>query len=300
MLGNAGRIGLLLVFIVMSVFSRQGSDSTTSRAIAPPDNLVPAKDTVGKMQSDTLLHPGVGVKAEPAPVAPPQTVPEATPPKTKKEVRRSYCGIGLSLGTRIIVPDEINKLINDLWDDMQSGYFTSSTIGSQDVYTASVIDLKVPVFPLRSLELQPNGKLLYAWKIMMLSGAASKTANVFLADYSAGFDVYGHFTARKVFTAKLGGGIDYHWTSLTVSGDEGDASLSGSGIGLKVGLGLCFTFSRVAITLDFAVPFTTIALKVDKNNLIADTGLPSTTTIQLPHTAQLTGFEIRPGLVIRF
>jgi hypothetical protein len=286
---------MLLVVSVMPVSSQQSTDSTMSQEIL----TLQASDTAAIAQPGISTNRSVDNKT--VPDAPPQDVTDATTSRKNKEVRRSFCGIGFTIGSRIIVPNEFNTLINELWTDMRSGYATSSVVGSQEVYTASTVSLKVPIFPFRALELQPNGQMLYAWKILMTTGAADKSASVFLADYSAGFDIYGHILPRKIFSLKFGGGVDYHWTSISVSGDEGEASMSGSGLGFKAGLGLNWTFSRVAIAIDILVPVTTIPLKVEKNNLKPRVSNSFSSNIyHLPKNAELTGFEIRPGIVIRF
>lgn len=204
-------------------------------------------------------------------------------------------GIGLNLGARIFFPDEINQTLSDLFDEMKSGYITTS-VGTSDLVLGIPVKVKGIISPIPMLGIEPYAMFLWGPKFLTLLGSdLSVSAN--LVDFEAGSNVWFRFSPQKIFSFKAGGGAYYHHSIFAVTGDLGNVTYTGNGYGFNTGAGCDITFKRISINLDLMVPIATIPFSTTTGHFERN---HAPITIHKPASAQITGFQFTPGVTFLF
>lgn len=223
-----------------------------------------------------------------------------------------YNGFGLNFGVTIFIPKEVNTMINDIYDELKSGYYMISEIGTPDMFMGESFKLKGVFYLNHHFALEPYGQVFWAGKYLYVSGAEN-SAWVHLLFYSGGLNFWIRVNPEKLVSFKTGIGGFEGYSQIEVTGDAGRVSLKGNGFGANILAGIDITFSKTVINLDFTVPVGMIKYQKRKGSLsIGDDGyqynyydtdqfysVPSSYR-RYPKKVLLAGFEFRPGVTFRF
>ncbi len=205
-------------------------------------------------------------------------------------------GIGFNIGMRIHFPEEINTLIDEIWEEMQEGVLVISQTGSQAMFLGLPIKIKGIIFIGPFFCIEPFGQFFWSGKVLRMRGDVSREANVNILDLTGGCNFWFKVTPKKTVSFKLGAGGYGGYTTFKVSGDYGDITMTGPGYGGNVLAGIDITLKKVAINIDFIVPIGSTEFQDREGELKYDPGEIPT----YPEVFSHTGFEIRPGITILF
>jgi hypothetical protein len=216
-----------------------------------------------------------------------------------------YNGFGLNFGVTIFAPKEVNVILEDIYDELKSGYLVYD-LGTPKMFVGESFKLKGVFYLNRNLALEPYGQAFWAGKWLFISGASDESAWVNLLFYSAGLNFWLRVNPEKLVSFKTGVGGFAGYSHIEVSGDLGRVTLKGSGFGANLLAGIDVTFSKAVINLDFTVPVGVIKYKKRKGQLKIYELANDTPYYEHPETPKypkkvlLAGFEFRPGITFRF
>jgi len=203
-------------------------------------------------------------------------------------------GFGLSIGALFFSPSQVNDFSKDLWEELQSGYIVTGNIGNANMFAAYPFKVRGLFSPAKWLNLEPYGEVLWGPKLLMLQGASNDSVFLSVMAYSAGVNLWFALPSPRRMNFKLGAGGFFTYSTLSVSGDLGKASLSGTGFGGNLLAGLDLNLRKMIITVDGVIPIGSVKYSVDKDNL------DNYVDARFPSKLSLTGFSIRPGIIFKF
>jgi hypothetical protein len=251
-----------------------------------PDSTPDTAEEVPVDSSEVIIIDETAKSLEDTTQEPAQAFKEEPPAKMKRS------GIGFNIGSRIFFPDEVNELIEDIWDEMKKGGITESEFGSPTMFLASEIKLKGIIYFVPFFCLEPFGQFLWSGKQLRIRGDVERDASINVIDLSGGLNCWFKVSPKKRASFKCGAGGFGGYTILKVSGDEGETELTGYSYGgnFLAGLDICFT--RISINIDFIVPIgiTDFSDRIGRLDF----------STEYPDKLQHFGLEIRPGLTIQF
>jgi hypothetical protein len=203
-------------------------------------------------------------------------------------------GFGLSIGALFFSPSEVNDFSKDLWEELQSGYIITGKVGNSNMFAAYPFKLRGLFSPANWISLEPYGEILWGPKLLMLQGASNDSVLLSVLAYSAGVNLWFGLPSPRRMNFKLGAGGFFAYSTLSVSGDLGKASLSGTGFGGNLLAGLDLNLRKIIITVDGIIPIGSVKYSIDRDNL------DSYVDARFPSKLGLTGFSIRPGIIFKF
>lgn len=203
-------------------------------------------------------------------------------------------GLGLSIGALFFSPSEVNDFSEDLWEELKSGYIITGNVGNSKMFAAYPFKVMGLFSPAKWLSFEPYGEVLWGPKLLMLQGASNDSVFLSVLAYSAGVNLWFALPSPRKMNFKLGAGGFFTYSTLSVSGDLGKASLSGTGFGGNLLAGLDISLRKMIITVDGIIPIGSVKYGVDKDNL------DKYVDARFPSKLSLTGFSIRPGIIFKF
>lgn len=203
-------------------------------------------------------------------------------------------GFGLSIGVLFFSPSDVNDFSKDLWEELKSGYIVSGSAGNPNMLLAYPFKLRGLFSPANWLNLEPYTEVLWGPKLLLLQGASNDSVFLNIMAYSAGVNLWFPLPSPSRMNFKVGAGVFFAHSTLSVSGDLGKASLSGSGFGGNLLAGMDLDLGKMIFTVDGIIPICSIKCSVDKDNLHNDVDA------RFPSKLGLTGFSIRPGIIFKF
>jgi hypothetical protein len=275
------------------------------------ENQIKDSDTV---ESDVLEVETSNSEKNPS-LSENETANENKNVQTTTDRSAPYNGFGLNFGVTIFAPKEVNVMLEDMYDDLKSGYSVYD-MGTPRMFMGESFKLKGVFYLNHNLALEPYGQAFWAGKWLFISGATDKSAWVNLMFYSAGLNFWVRVNPKKLVSFKTGVGGFAGYSHIEISGDLGKVSLKGSGFGANLLAGIDVTFSKAVINLDFTAPIGVIKYNQRKGHLQLDSYSPnyvySTSDYtnstrdynyyysKYPKKVLLAGFEFRPGVTFRF
>lgn len=204
----------------------------------------------------------------------------------------SKAGFGFDFGTRIWYPTEVNDFQEYKWEEMKSGYYTVSEMGSEKMFTGFSFRLRGAILPVKPLMIEPYADLFWAGKYLTVNSSGNWTN---FLDYTGGVNIFGRLNSEKTVSFKMGAGIYVGYSQFMDS--EWDISLSGISKGLNGLAGIDITFKKIMVTITFKVPVGYTDLELDDVGDITETDYPFG---KIPERVMHVGFEIRPGVIFLF
>ncbi len=211
-------------------------------------------------------------------------------------------GLGIGGGFHFFYSMKINEYLEEVWEALKDeylkrGYDYIIEEGTTSLFLGYCFNIHVRIDPIPYLYIAPKLEIFYAPKTMILN---SDEIMFSLNNYYFGSIIAGVIRPRKTLSAKIGANFGYAKTKFEIE-EYNTITYSGSGFYFSLILGLMFNpgdNARVAINIDLLGPIYSTDLKHKSGNFgYADT---VTRNIRPPSTVSLNGFQIRPGVTIRF
>lgn len=205
-------------------------------------------------------------------------------------------GFGFTIGFRFHYPEEVNELIDEIWEEMQEDVMVISKTGSQFMFLGIPIKVKGIIHIGPFFYMEPYGQFMWCGKILKITGDVSRNVNVNILDVTGGCNFWFKLMPKKRTSLKLGVGGFGGQTILKVSGEYGNIDMKGPAYGGNALIGLDVIFDKISINIDGIVPIGISDFKERTGKLEYDYAEAPSYPSKYSHT----GFEIRPGISFRF